>query len=84
MSIPGYGAEASVYRSSGRYRAAQAAGLALRDGVAIPQQAELLSPFIFFCYPPVCPPGGVQTCCLWTPLGGYHCITHRCPPIIFA
>jgi hypothetical protein len=45
MSIPGYGAEASVYRSSVQYRAALAAGVTQWDGAAVPQQAEsLLAP----------------------------------------
>jgi hypothetical protein len=79
MSLPGYAAEASVYRSSGRYRAAMTAGGLPLGGVAVPQQAELLPPFPFFCFPPVCPPGGVQTCCLFTPFGGYRCFTRQCP-----
>ena len=78
MSIPGYGAEASLYRSAGQYRATMMAGLAIPNGVALPQQAELLSPFPLICFPRVCPPGGVQTCCLWT-LRGSHCFTRQCP-----
>jgi hypothetical protein len=40
MTIPGYCAEASLYRSSGQYRAALAAGLAPLGGGAVPQQAR--------------------------------------------
>ena len=39
MSIPGYGAEASIYRSTGRYHTALTAGMAPPGGVAVPQQA---------------------------------------------
>jgi hypothetical protein len=82
MSVPGYGAEASLYRSTGQYRAAMMAGVVQPGGVAVPQQAEILPSFPFFhCSPPVCPPGGgVQRCCYWMPFGGYQCFTHQCPP----
>jgi hypothetical protein len=42
MTMPGYRAEASLYRSSGQYRAALAAGFAPLGGVAVPQQSDLL------------------------------------------
>jgi hypothetical protein len=41
MPVPGYGAEASIYRSTGQYRAALAAGIAPPGGVAVPQQVPL-------------------------------------------
>ena len=75
MSIPGYGAEASLYRSSAQYRAALA-GLAQSAAVAIPQQIEY--PWLF-CVPRLCPPSGIQQCCSWTPFG-HRCFTRRCRP----
>lgn len=76
MSVPGYAAEASLYRSTGQYRAAMMAGVVQPGGIAVPQQAELLPSFSFLrCYPPVCPPGGVQFCCF-----GPYCWQNQCPP----
>ena len=80
MRIPGFAAEASVYQPSGQYCAAMIAGFALPNGVAIPQQMGLEPISHFFCFPKVCFPGGVQTCCSSTPFGGIHCSTNQCPP----
>jgi hypothetical protein len=69
MTIPGYRAEASLYRSSGQYRAALAADLAPFGGVAVPQQSGLL-PFAAISQDPcqrVCAQGGgaaARSCCL--------------------
>jgi hypothetical protein len=80
MSLPGFGAEASLYRSTGQYRAALAAGLAQPSGIAIPQQIEspIISPWTV-CVPRVCPPSGVQYCCYWSPFG-HGCFFHACRP----
>ncbi len=76
MNIPGFDAEASLYKSSRQYQA-----VAFRvqpNGVAIAPQEGLL-PIRQFCFPHVCIPGGVQHCCYWTPLG-WRCWTRYCPP----
>jgi hypothetical protein len=80
MMIPGYSADASLYRSAGHYRAGLA-GLARPDGVALPQQMEsLITPPWLVCVPRLCPPsGGVQYCCYWGPFG-HRCFTRTCPP----
>ena len=57
MSLPGYSAEASVYRSSGHYRSAAPALAAPSSAAAVPQ----LWNFSFYCGP--CLPSHVQHCC---------------------
>ena len=42
MSVPGYGAEASLYRSTGQYRAAMMAGVVQPGGVAVPVVASVM------------------------------------------
>lgn len=81
MSLPGYSAEASLYHSSGHYRATVTAGFALPNAVAIPQQKGLWTWPPIICFP-FCVPPGIQICCYRGPFG-YRCFTHRCPPIIW-
>jgi hypothetical protein len=58
MPVPGYNAEASIYRSAGQYRAAMVAGTAPPDGVAVPSQAGLS------CSP--CDPDSFSQTCSYT------------------
>lgn len=75
MSLPGYGAEASIYRPSSEYRAAMMAGGVQRGGIAVPQQAGPL-PWPSIMCSPFCGPFG-RICCYRLPFY-YWCFRLPC------
>jgi hypothetical protein len=71
MSTPGFSADISLYRARTHYRGARTLGLGA--GIS-PQQ---LGNDLVVCTPRICPPGGIQRCCILT-AHGWQCSWHRC------
>ncbi len=78
MTLPGFNAETSMYKSGVHYRlmglwAARAAldPAAIRIAVGRPQPVPCV---------PSCSPGAPRQCCWPAPDGTYQCLTVFCPP----
>ncbi len=69
MTMPGFSAEASVYKGRTYYQSA--VGPSQNGGITLQQLAPLL-PGPVGCWPPKCPASGSRLCC-WQSRFGYHC-----------